>query len=185
MIRSSSAAACEVTAAGAGATEDPVRLRPVAPADAGSIARWLQAASVVRWWGSAGSAAAEAAIARESPTALRRMIEIGGEAAGYGHAIEAEAFGAVPEHIQPGTWRLNLIIGSEPHRGKGHGRAALALLSDEVFRTTLAVSCLVLVSVRNETVVRACETIGFRWVGIHRDALIGPTWALQRDRPRA
>ena len=68
-----------------------------------------------------------------------------------------------PEEVPTGTWDIDLFIASAEHRGRGLGAAALALLAEEVFATTLAVACCAFVSVRNEAAVRAYERTGFRW----------------------
>ena len=66
--------------------------------------------------------------------ALCRIIEAGGAAVGYAHAVDATMWGdELPQDLEPGTWDLDLFIASEEHRGKGVGQAALALLKDEVF----------------------------------------------------
>ena len=160
-----------------------LRLRPLAPADGGLVRRWLATPAVRQWWGSAASAEAEIRLASESTTALCRIALLGGEPIGYCHAVEAGALNAaLPPGIQPGTWDCDVFIGSEPHRGKGFGAAALDLLADEVFRSTLAVACMIRVSIRNEAAVRAFERAGFHWRSITEDPLTGPSWLLVRDR---
>ncbi len=67
--------------------------------------------------------------------------------------------------------------------GRGMGEKALDLLVREVFTTTLAVACAVLVPVRRERAARAHETVGFRWIAIRDDPLLGPSWLMLRERP--
>ena len=58
----------------------------------------------------------------------------------------------------------------------------LALLTEEVFATTLAVACSSLVSIRNETAARAYERTGFRWLQVLQDPLLGPSWLMLKER---
>lgn len=135
------------------------------------------------WWGNAATAEAEFRIALESRTALQRMIELGTTEIGYAQAVEAGALGAgMPTGIGPGTWGCDLFIASAEHRGKGHGQAALDLLVHEVFSTTLAVACCIIVSIRNEQAARSYERIGFHWVSLIRDPAIGASWVMRRER---
>ena len=113
------------------------------------------------------------------------MIEIEGVAVGYAQAVDngrpnAPRGGPVPA----GAWDCNLFIGSAPHRGQGHGQRALDLLVAEVFASTLAVACVIVVSVRNERAARAYEKIGFKWVAVAEDPIHGPSWVMLRERPR-
>ncbi len=59
----------------------------------------------------------------------------------------------------------------------------LALLTEEVFATTLAVACSAVVSIRNEAAVRAYERAGFRWLRVLQDPLLGPSWLMLKERP--
>ena len=87
--------------------------------------------------------------------------------------------------VPAGTWDCDLFIGSEPDRGRGHGQAALDLLVGEVFATTLAIACMIVISVRNERAARAYENVGFRWVAVTWDPIQGPSWVMLRDRRQA
>ena len=64
------------------------------------------------------------------------------------------------------------------------GSAALVLLVEEVFGTTLAVACSGFVPIRNEPLARAYEQAGFRWRRIWDDRLLGPSWLMLRERSR-
>jgi aminoglycoside 6'-N-acetyltransferase len=90
----------------------------------------------------------------------------------------------LPQDLAPGTWDLDLFIASEQHRGKGVGQAALALLKDDVFATTLAVAVCVFPSVKNERAVRAYEKAGFHWKRIWNDPQLGPSWYMVAEQPR-
>ena len=68
---------------------------------------------------------------------------------------------------------------------KGFAHAALDLLTEEVFATTLAVACSAVVSIRNEAAVRAYERAGFRWQRVWQDPLFGPCWLMLLERPPA
>ena len=161
-----------------------IGLRPAVPEDRALIRRWLADPEVQAWWGNAASAEAEITLVLQSQASLARMVEADGVLIGYGHAAEIGLWGdQQPEELPAGTWDVDLFIASEAHRGKGHGRAALALLTAEVFETTLAVACCAVVPIRNETAVRAYEQAGFRWLRIWADPLLGPSWLLLKERP--
>ena len=122
----------------------------------------------------------------ESATALPRIIEHDGTAIGYAHAVEIGVWAEErPEDLPAGTWDIDLFIASAEHRGQGLAQAALALLTEEVFATTLAVACSAVVSIRNEAAARAYERAGFRWLRIWPDPLFGPCWLMLKERPPA
>lgn len=162
-----------------------ITLRPATNRDRDTIRRWLARADIQDWWGPLSQTEAEVTIALESASAICRMIEADGEAIGYAHAIDAAEWGAdLPDDLQPGTWDLDLFIAAEEHRGMGAGAAALALLKDEVFATTLACAVCVFPSIKNERAVRAYEKAGFRWQRIWHDPASGPAWFMVAERPR-
>lgn len=158
-------------------------LRAATERDIPLIRAWLARPEIQRWWGSLAAAEAELGIALASPSALRRMIEIDGEPAGYAQAVDASATGdGEVLKLPPGTWDMALFIGEPHRRGLGHGLAALLAMRDEVFETTLALGLAVLVSVRNEAAVRIYEKAGFRWVRVLDDALFGKSWLMICER---
>lgn len=160
-----------------------VALRPLTRADEDLVERWIRQPDIQRWWGNAATAFAELQLARQSPSALCRMIEADGRPVGYAHAIDAALWGpALPEGLPAGTWDVDLFIAEPDARGRGVGQAALRLLVEEVLTTTLAVAVSVFVSVRNEAAVRAYEKAGFRWVRIWEDPVFGPMWLMLRER---
>ena len=63
------------------------------------------------------------------------------------------------------------------------GSAALSLITDEVFSTSLAVACTADVSIRAETLARAYERAGFHWLRVAHDPAVGPSWVMLKDRP--
>jgi aminoglycoside 6'-N-acetyltransferase len=159
-------------------------LRAALPEDRFRIRRWLADPDIATWWGNAASAEAEINLAMGSDTALCRIVECAGISIGYGHAVEIGLWGGErPEELAPGTWDIDLFIASPEHRGRGLGAAALALLAQEVFATTLAVACAGIVSIRNEAAVRAYERAGFRWRRVWHDRLTGPCWLMLKERP--
>jgi aminoglycoside 6'-N-acetyltransferase len=161
-----------------------ISLRPATPEDRFLIRRWLADPEVQTWWGNAASAEAGITLAMDSATALPRIILCGGTPIGYAHAVEIGVWAEErPAELPPGTWDVDLFIASAAHRGKGLGHAALGLLTEEVFATTLAVACSAVVSVRNEAAVRAYERAGFRWQRIWPDPLFGPCWLMLKERP--
>jgi aminoglycoside 6'-N-acetyltransferase len=165
-------------------TSGTLTLRPATPEDRFRIRRWLAEPEIQAWWGNAASAEAEINLALSSNAALCRIVEHDGTPIGYAHAVEIGIWGdGQPAELPAGAWDVDLFIASEEHRGRGLGHAALALLTEEVFATTLAVACAGLVSIRNETAVRAYEKAGFRWLRIWNDPLFGPCWLLLKQRP--
>jgi aminoglycoside 6'-N-acetyltransferase len=164
--------------------EVAVTLRPATPEDRFRIRRWLAEPGIQAWWGNAASAEAEINLTMSSEAALCRIIVCGGAPIGYAHAVEIGLWGeARPEDVAAGTWDMDLFIASNEHRGRGLGAAALSLLTEEVFATTLAVACCSVVSIRNEAAVRACERADFRWRRICHDPLLGPSWLMLKERP--
>ena len=164
-------------------SETDIRLRPAVPEDRFRIRRWLAEPEIAAWWGNAASAEAEIALAMASDTAVCRIVLFGEEPIGYAHAVDVGLWGGErPQAIEPGTWDVDLFIGSEQHRSRGLGGVALGRLVEEVFATTLAIACYGLVSIRNEAAVRAYERAGFAWRRIWNDPLLGPCWLMARDR---
>lgn len=162
-----------------------LRLRPPLTVDDSRLRQWLRTPEVQQWWGSTASAQARMHLARDSTTAIRRIIDLDGEPIGYAQAMDIDAAQPVATaDIPAGAWDCDLFIGSGRHRGQGLGQAALRLLSNEVFGSTLAVACSMLVSIRNERAARATEKAGFRWVRITHDPMLGPCWVMLRQRPR-
>jgi aminoglycoside 6'-N-acetyltransferase len=161
-----------------------VRLRPATPEDRFRIRRWLAAPEVAALWGTPASAEAEITLAMDSQAALARVIELAGEPVGYAQAVEIGLWlQESPEGLVPGTWDIDLFIGEESQRERGLEAAALELISEEVFTTTLAVACCAVVAVRNEAGVRACERAGFQWQRIWNERLLGPSWVMLKERP--
>lgn len=166
-----------------GACRCPVALRQVARTDEALIERWIKRPEIQRWWGDAATAFAEVRLAQESPSAICRIVEVDGAPAGYAHALDAGLWGDVlPEGLPAGTWDVDLFIAEPASRGRGAGEAALGLLVEEVFATTMAVAVCVFVSVRNEGAVRIYEKAGFSWIRIWEDPMFGPMWMMLRPR---
>ena len=164
--------------------EVAVTLRPATAEDRFRIRRWLAEPEVGAGWGNAGSAEAEINLAMGSDAAICRIIECEGAAIGYAHAMEIGLLGDErPADLAAGTWHVNVLIASQPHRGRGLESAALTLLTEEVFATTLALGCAGTVSIRDEAGVRAYEQAGFRWQRIAHDRLLGPSWLMLKERP--
>jgi len=163
-----------------------VTLRPLTPEDWPLLRRWLHDPAVLRWFGSSSSSEAGILLVLETPSALGRVIEVGGHAVGYAHAIDAACWGEVlPDVLPQWTWDVDLFIGEPEYRGRHVGEAALGLLADEVFSTTFAMALSVFVSVRNEAAVRAYERAGFKWVTVWEHPVAGPEWLMLRERPPA
>lgn len=161
-----------------------VRLRPAAPEDRFLIRRWLSDPQVQSWWGTAASAEAEITLALASAAAMPRIIERDSVAIGYAHAVEAGLRAAEsPEGVPAGAWNVDYFVTPAAGDADETGGIVLALLTEEVFSTTLAVACSGLVSIRNETAARAYERVGFRWLQVLRDPLLGPSWLMLKERP--
>lgn len=161
-----------------------VALRPATHGDWPLIRSWLARPDIQRWWGPQASTEAEVLMALDSAHAICRMIEVEGEPVGYAHAVDATLWGeSLPDDLSPGTWDLDIFIAAEAHRGKGVGVAALELLKEEVFETTLAIAVCVFASIENEAAVRAYEKAGFRWRRVWHDPVSGPEWFMIAERP--
>jgi aminoglycoside 6'-N-acetyltransferase len=161
-------------------------LRPATPGDRFLVRRWLADPAVREWWGDPAGAEAAITLAMESATALPRIIDCDGTPIGYAHAVEIGVWAEErPAELSPGTWDIDLFIASAEHRGQDTVHAMLALLTEEVFATTLAIACSATISIRNEAMVRAYERAGFRWSRIWPDPLRGPCWLMLKERPPA
>lgn len=160
-------------------------LAPLEHGDSERVRRWLLDPNVQQWWGNAASAEAEISLARASDAAICRLIRLGGAAIGYAQAVEyGQATTTRKTPVPAGSWECRIFIGAMPQRGKGYGQQALDHLAREVFASTLAIACVIPVSIRNERAARAYEAIGFRWIAITDDPVHGPSWVMLRDRPR-
>ncbi len=167
------------------ASKAEVSLRPASRSDWNLIRGWLVRKDIQEWWGPASATETEVNMALRTEHSLCRIIEAGGAPVGYAHAVDATIWGDdLPQDLAPGTWDLDLFIASEDHRGKGVGQAALSILKDEVFATTLAVAVCVFPSIRNERAVRAYEKAGFQWQRIWNDPYMGPSWFMIAKRPQ-
>lgn len=163
---------------------DAVALRPATIADWNLIHAWLQRVDIQRWWGSKAAAEAEIRMALDTPTAICSIITVAGVDAGYGHAVDAGFTGdAHVLGLPSGTWDVSLFIADQHLRGRGHGQAALHLITREVFETSLATAISVVVPLRNEKAVRVYERAGFRWHKVLTDPLFGHSWVMVLDRP--
>ena len=161
-----------------------VDLRPTDIAGRDLVARWLRQPAVAEWWGGTAVGEARMRLAMTSDAAICRMVTLGGTPIGYGQGMDAAAGGAPSADLPPGSWECDLFIGEEAHRGKGVWSVAMDQLAGEVLSTTLALSCAVVVPIRNERVARAAERIGFRWTRIVAAPRGGPSWVMLRDRPQ-
>jgi RimJ/RimL family protein N-acetyltransferase len=166
-----------------GQTDHVFTTRPVRDGDRFLIRRWLSQSDVQTWWGSRAAAEAEIAVALESPSSLCRIIEKDNVPVGYGHAVDAGIWGDTAPSVPPGAYDIDLFVADSDSRGQGAGRVALDALTSDVFATTLAVACSVVVAIRNETAVRAFERAGFQWVAVTHDPLSGPSWVMLKPRP--
>lgn len=146
--------------------------------------RWLVDPALPAWWGTRSAVEAEMTLALESGSAMPRIIERAGEPAGYGHAADATLWGGdLPPDVTAGHWSIGVFVAA-PQTRPADTTAAIRLLADEIFATTMAVGCCSLVSIRNESAARAFERAGFRWQRIWHDRHSGPSWVLELPRPR-
>ncbi|MDX2259565.1 MAG: GNAT family N-acetyltransferase [Hyphomicrobiaceae bacterium] len=165
------------------ASREKVMLRPARPGDWSKIEGWIARPDIARWWGTASAAEAEIRMAWATDGAIARIIEVGDVAAGYCHAIDATYWGAsLPDGMPAGTWDVDVVVAEPAYRSCGVGEAALDLIAEEVFGTTLALALSVIVAVTNEGAVRAYERAGFRWVKVWDDPILGPSWLMLRER---
>lgn len=160
-----------------------ITLNPVLPQDWDRVRGWLQQAEIQAWWGGLAAAEAEIAIAAESPSALCRMIFGNGSPIGYGHALDADLVrGPQTRGLPAGTYVAALFIADHHYRQRAAGETALAALTREVFSSTLAPACAMLVPVRYEAAVRAAERAGYGWIGVREDGESGQSWLMVRER---
>lgn len=161
-----------------------ISLRPATPEDRFVVRRWLSDPRVQSWWGTAASAEAEITLALASAVAMPRIIERDGAAIGYAHAVEGGLRAAEPsDGVPAGAWDVDYFVAPAAIDNGEVGSIVLALLTEEVFATTLAVACSGLVSIRSETAARAYERAGFRWLQVLQDPLLGPSWLMLKERP--
>ena len=161
-----------------------VALRPARDTDWGRIHGWLQQTEVQRWWGSLAAAEAEVIAALRAPMGLCSIINVDGVAVGYAQAQDAQPSGAgLPHSLTAGHFRVDAFIGDPAFRGRSFGVAALQLVASEVFATTLAPGVIVVVAIKHEAAIRACEKAGFHWVRVIDDPLSGPSWLMRLTRP--
>ena len=158
-----------------------VRLRPATAEDGFLLRRWLKDPAIEACSGNRASAEAEIALARLSATALMRIVTWQARPIGYAQALEVGLrSGSQPREIPAGSWDTQVWIVPSPTSVLA---AIPAVLAAEVFATTLAVACCGLISIRQETMVRAYEQAGFRWRRIWHDPLFGPAWLMLKERP--
>lgn len=161
-----------------------LRLRPATANDRFLIRRWLADPMVRGWWADVASAEAEITLAFSSEAALPRIIERDGVPIGYTQAVEVGLWADQrPDGVPAGTWGVDCFLASRRSDSRDTAAAALDLLTQEVFATTLAVACSAVVSIRNETAVRAYEQAGFRWQQIWPDPALGTSWLMLKERP--
>ena len=166
------------------ATEPVLRLRPAALADRFLIRRWVSDNGMRGKHVNAASAEAEFTLAMSSAAALPRIIMRDDAAIGYAHAVETGQWSAEPvEGVPAGAWEVTYIM-EDPPRDAGVGGAVLAMLTAEVFTTTLAVACSAKISITDEIAARAYENSGFRWLRVLQDPLSGPCWLMLKERPQ-
>jgi ribosomal protein S18 acetylase RimI-like enzyme len=164
-------------------TPPVVKLRPAYGSDWPMIYGWLQQVDVQRWWGNLSAAEADVRAALQEPMGLCSMILVDGHPVGYAQAQDAGTLGAnVPAALTTGTFRVDAFIGDKGHRGRGVGQAAVRLVAQEVFATTLMLGLIVVVSLKNEAAIRLYEKLGFRWQRVIDDPLFGPAWLMRLDR---
>ena len=167
------------------ADHSALTLRPATPQDRFVIRRLLASPGAHETWGNAASAEAEITLAMQSTGALARMIMRDGVAIGYAQAVDSGMLSEdLRDGVPPGSWRVAYFLGSADIPDHvAAGPAVLALLTEEVFATSLAVACTADVSIRTETAVRAYERAGFRWLSVAHDPAGGPSWVMLKERP--
>lgn len=161
---------------------DDIALRPARNGDWTLIHAWLRQPEIQRWWGSLAAAEGEVIAALRADMGLCSMIEVGGAAVGYAQAQDAQPLADVSQAVTAGTFRVDAFIGEPKARGQGIGQAALQLVCDEVFATTLALAVIVVAPLKHEAAVRAYEKAGFKWVRVIDDPLLGPSWLMRKER---
>jgi aminoglycoside 6'-N-acetyltransferase len=162
---------------------DAITLRTFLTRDRFILNRWLGEAHVVAWFGARAIADAEIAIAQTSDSALVRIILCDDQPIGYVHAFDCALLGgARPAAMPDGGYVITAFIGAMDARGKGLGAAAIGLVRDEIFATSLTPSVAVMVPLSHERVVRALEKHRFQWREVWRDSALGACWILTSTR---
>ncbi|MDX2205625.1 MAG: GNAT family N-acetyltransferase [Hyphomicrobiaceae bacterium] len=161
-----------------------IRLRPAQGSDRFRLRRWLDDPALPAWWGTKSSVEAEIAVALEAESAVLSIIERDGDGVGLALAADAAQWASArPDSIAPGTYAIDVFV-ARPETRAEDSAAAIALVADEVFATSLAIACCSLVSIKSEAAARAYEKAGFAWSEIWHDRYRGPCWVMQRARPR-
>ena len=147
-----------------------VTLRPAVEADLDAIASVMACPGVLPWWWSFDPEQCRAEIAAPGPGCRPYVIECGGEVVGliqYGEETEAEYRHAY----------VDLAL-HDDHQGGGLGREALAVLCRHLFEDRGHHRITIDPAVANHRAVRCYEAVGFRPVGVMRQAELGPdgTW---------
>lgn len=157
-------------------------LRPADMRDWPLISTWLRQPEVLRWWGSLSAAEASVMAGMRADMGLCSIIEADHLAIGYAQALDTEPLDGVPHDVTAGTFRIDAFIANSDYRGRGAGQAAIRLVANEVFATTLAPAVIVLAALKHEAAVRAYERTGFRWVRVIDDPVLGPCWLMRLER---
>jgi len=163
-----------------------VQLRSASMDDWSMIRGWLAQPAIQEWWGPLTQTEGAVLAAMKSDHALVRIIEVDEQPVGYAHAVDATLWGEqLPDDLPPGTWDLDLFVAEPGMRNKGIGSAALRLLKQDVFDTTLAVAVCVFPAITNEHAVRAYEKAGFIWQSVWNNPKSGPSWFMIAGRDQA
>jgi RimJ/RimL family protein N-acetyltransferase len=166
-------------------TADPsIRLRPATPQDRFLIRRWASDPALQTIGETSASVQAQITLAMDSAAALPRIIEGDGAPIGYAYAAEAGQWTeGSPEGVPSGAWEVSYFLASPKYDRARTGAAVLAILTEEVFATTLSLACSAVVSIRNEAMARAYESAGFHWLRVLHDPYWGPSWLMLKERP--
>jgi len=149
-----------------------VRLRPLTREDAGSVFPWYNDPEIVSPHDRFASETYDEFVrsleaARQDPVSLAPRF-------GIERKEPRELIGVVG-HYRPHpvleTVEVWYIIGRRDARGRGHGREAVELLVDHLFRSETIERVGATCDVANEPSVRLLERLGFRREGTLRSAL--------------
>lgn len=163
--------------------EGELCLRPALPEDRFRIRGWLSAPEAALWWGGRASAEAQITLAMGSAAALCRIIQRDGAPVGYAQAAEMGLWSeARPQELPSGGWQVAILLAPDLANAADLRERALAAVSEEVFSTTLAVACTASLPVTCEALVRAYENVGFHWIRVWNDPLLGAVWLMLKER---
>jgi aminoglycoside 6'-N-acetyltransferase len=140
----------------------PYSFRPASADDLPRLRRWLRAPEVARWWGEPREQFELLRADLSEPRMTMRIVSFGGRAFAYAQDYEVHAWPqAHLAHLPQGSRAIDSFIGVSSMIGRGHGRAYLRLLAEDLCAKGAPLVAID-PAVDNLRARRAYETAGFR-----------------------